>query len=49
MFVPHHAKLGLVVRAVAEAGAEAPVRLRRDFFLVPLSAILRFPTDVLPV
>jgi phytoene synthase len=49
MFVPRRNKLGLLVRAVAEAGTEAPSRLRREFSCVPLSTIVRFPTDVLPV
>jgi phytoene synthase len=49
MFVPRRKKLRLLVRAVAEEGTEAPSRLRREFFCVPLSTIVRFPTDVLPV
>lgn len=48
-YVSRRKKLGLVVWAAAEASAEAPVRLRRSFLSVPLSTIVRFPTDVLPV
>jgi phytoene synthase len=48
-YVPLHAKLRLVARAMAEAGAEAPTRLRRGFVPVSLSRVVRFPKDVLPV
>jgi phytoene synthase len=49
MYVPRHAKLRLLARAVAEAGAEAPTRLRHGFDSIPLSKVVRFPNDVLPV
>ena len=48
-YVPGRMKLGLVLRALAEAGAEAPGRLRRGFSRAPLSQVVRFPADVLPL
>ena len=48
-YVPLHAKLRLVTRATAEAAAEAPNRLRRGLHPAPLSHVVRFPNDVLPV
>jgi phytoene synthase len=49
MYVPRHAKLRLLARAMAEAAAEAPARLRHRFDPIPLSQVVRFPNDVLPV
>jgi phytoene synthase len=49
MYVPAPAKLLLVARALAAAGAELPSRIRGGFSRVPLSNVVRFPADVLPV
>lgn len=49
MFVPTPTKLRLVARALAAAGAELPSRIRGGFSRVPLSNVVRFPADVLPV
>lgn len=50
-YVPGSTKLRLVIRALSEAGAEAPVRLRlrQEYLPTPISSVMRFPTDVLPI
>ena len=49
MYVPARSKIKLVARAMVEAGAEVPARVRGGFSQVPLSNVVRFPADVLPV